>query len=81
MVALAAVKAAEERRRRRRRRRGGDGGGNDGGHGGGHAWCMLRNTPAQLAQHACGLLATVSMGFPWTHTLLGVCRAPRGVRC
>ena len=39
--------------------------------------------PAQLAQHARGLLATVSMGFPLTHTLLGVSKAPRGVhvRC
>ena len=27
-------------------------------------WCMLRNTPVQLEQHARGLLATVSMGFP-----------------
>ena len=39
----------------------------------------LQNT--QVARHARGLLATVSMGFSWTHTLFGVSRAPRGVRC
>ena len=79
VAALAAVKAAQERQRRRRHRRGG--GGNDGGHGRWLPWCTLRNMPAQLASHARGLLATVSMGFPRTHTLLGVSRAPRGVRC